>query len=184
MKKHLSILLVMAVALMGLSACQKTKDKLVGTWKYTEEETVKGDQTTVDGTRTFAKDGTFTESATATFTAETKTEEGTIQVKVGLSVTASGNWELQNSDEDIVMSVSKADVQVEYINYYDPSDGSLLEELTGEDLEEASAVYVEELEASLKKGATERIVKLEENKYETQSTDEKGKTSNTIYTKQ
>ena len=82
------------------------------------------------------------------------------------------------------MSVSKADVQVEYIKYYDPSDGSLLEELTGEDLEVASAAYVEELEAALKKGVTERIVKLEEKKYETQATDEKGKTSNTIYTKQ
>lgn len=63
---------------------------------------------------------------------------------------------------------------------YDPSDGSFIGELTGNELKEVSSAFVDDLKESLLEADTERILVLQENKYVTESTDEDG--GKTTYT--
>ena len=168
MKQRLHILIAIAVILMGLTACQKsTKDQLVGTWHCVKTMTIDGTTVRFEGTDTNNEDGTYSGVASAVYKVDTEYEGVSVQIKVGVSFKDSGEWTV--NDKEIVSIPTSAGVKVTSYRIYDPSDGSFIEELTGNDLKE-----------SLLEASTERILVLQENKYVTESTDEDG--GKTTYT--
>ena len=97
---------------------------------------------------------------------------------MGVSFKDSGEWTV--NDKEIVSIPTSAGVKVTSYRIYDPSDGSFIEELTGNDLKEESNAFADDLKESLLEASTERILVLQENKYVTESTDEDG--GKTTYT--
>lgn len=179
MKQKLHILFAIAVILMGLTACQKsTKDQLVGTWHCVKTMTIDGTTVRFEGTDTNNEDGTYSGVASAVYTVDTEYEGVSVQIKVGVSFKDSGEWTV--NDKDIVSTPTSAGVKVTSYRIYDPSDGSFIGELTGNDLKEASNEFADDLKESLLEASTERILVLQENKYVTESTDEDG--GKTTYT--
>ena len=179
MKQRLHILIAIAVILMGLTACQKsTKDQLVGTWHCVKTMTIDGTTVKFEGTDTNNEDGTYSGVASAVYTVDTEYEGVSVQVKMGVSLKESGEWTV--NDKEIVTTPTSVGMKVTSLKYYDPSDGSFIGELTGNDLKETSNEFADELKESLLEASTERILVLQENKYVTESTDEDG--GKTTYT--
>ena len=179
MKQKLPILIAIAVILMGLTACQKsTKDQLVGTWHCVKTMTIDGNTVRFESTDTNNEDGTYSGVANAVYTFDTDYEGVSVQVKMGISLKYSGEWIV--NDKEIVATPTSAGIKVTSLRYYDPSDGSFIGELTGNELKEASNAIVDEIKAGFLEASTERILVLQENKYVTESTDEDG--GKTTYT--
>lgn len=173
MRQKLHILFTIAVILMGLTACQKsTKDQLVGTWQYIKTMTLDGATMRFEGTDTYNEDGTYSGVAIGVYTIDTEYEGVSVQVEMGVSLKGSGEWTV--NDKEIVSTPTTAGVKVTSLKYYDPSDGSFLAELTGNDLEEVSSAFADELKEGLIEASTERILMLQEDKFVTESTDEDG----------
>lgn len=179
MKQKLHILFAIAVILMGLTACQKsTKDQLVGTWHCVKTMTIEGNTVRFEGTDTNNEDGTYSGVANAVNTFDTEIEGVSVQVKMGISIKGDGEWMV--NDKEIVTTPTSAGVKVTSMRYYDPSDGSFIGELTGNELREMSNTYADEVKEGFLEASTERILVLQENKYVTESTDEDG--GKTTYT--
>ena len=179
MKRTLHIFIAIAVILMGLTACQKsTKDQLVGTWHCVKTMTIDGNTVRFEGIDTNNEDGTYSGVANAVYTFDTEIEGISVQIKMGVSFKYSGEWTV--NDKEIVTTPTSAGVKVTSMRSYDPSDGSFIGELTGNDLKETSNEFADELKESLLEASTERILVLQENKYVTESTDEDG--GKTTYT--
>lgn len=171
MKQKLHILIAITVILLGLTACKKsTKDQLVGTWHYAKTMTFDGGTLSWEGTDTNNEDGTCSSVANIILTVDTEVEGVNVQIKMSFSVKCSGEWTL--NDKEIVSSPTSAGVKVTSVKYYDPSDGSFLAELTGNELTETSKEFAQELKTSLLEASTERIIMLKDNKVVTESTDE------------
>lgn len=180
MKQKLQILFAIAVILMGLTVCQKsTKGQLVGTWHYAKTMTIDGGTLRFEGTDTNKEDGTYSSVANAVLTVDTEIEGVNVQMKMGISMKESGDWTV--NDKEIVSTPTSSGMKVTSLRYYDPSDGSFLVELTGNELKEASNAFADELKEGLLEASTERILMLQENKYVTESTDEDGKTYTITY---
>ncbi len=180
MKQKLQILFAIAVILMGLTACQKsTKGQLVGTWHYAKTMTIDGGTLRFEGTDTNKEDGTYSSVASAVYTVDTEIEGVNVQMKMGISIKDSGDWTV--NDKEIVSTPTSSGMKVTSLRYYDPSDGSFLVELTGNELKEASNAFADELKEGLLEASNERILMLQENKYVTESTDEDGKTYTYTY---
>ena len=179
MKQKLHILFAIAVILMGLTACQKsTKDQLVGTWHCVKTIPIDGGTMKYEGTGTNNEDGTYSDAANAVCTIDTEYEGVSVQMKMGISFKGSGDWTV--NDKEIVTTPTSAGMKVTSLKYYDPSDGSFIGELTGNELKEASNAFADEIKEGLLEASTERILMLQENKYVTESTDEDG--GKTTYT--
>ena len=173
MKQKLHILFVIAVALLGLTACQKsTKDQLVGTWHYVKTMTIDDNTVRIEGTDTYNEDGTYSGVANAVYTADTEIEGVSVQIKMGFSFKQTGEWTV--NDKEIVTTPTSEGVKVTSMRSYDPSDGSFIGELTGNELKEFSNEFADYLKEILLEASTERILVLKENKYVTESTDEDG----------
>lgn len=173
MKQKLHILTVIAVILMGLTACQKsTKDQLVGTWHCVKTITIDGATVRFEGTDTNNEDGTYSGVASAVYTVDTEIEGVNVQIKMGVSFKGTGEWTV--NDKEIVTTPTSAGVKVTSLKYYDPSDGSFIAELTGNELTETSSAFADELKEGLLEASTEQILVLQENKYVAESTDEDG----------
>ena len=173
MKQKLHILFVIAVVLLGLTACQKsTKDQLVGTWHYVKTMTIDDNTVRIEGTDTNNEDGTYSHVANAVYTFDTEIEGVSVQIKAGVSIKGSGEWTV--NDKEIVITPTSAGVKVTSLRSYDPSDGSFIGELTGNELKEASNAFADEIKEGFLEASTERIIMLKENKYVTESTDEDG----------
>lgn len=173
MKQKLHILTVIAVILMGLTACQKsTKDQLVGTWHCVKTITIDGATVRFEGTDTNNEDGTYSGVASAVYTVDTEIEGVNVQIKMGVSFKGTGEWTV--NDKEIVTTPTSAGVKVTSLKYYDPSDGSFIAELTGNELTETSSAFADELKKGLLEASTEQILVLQENKYVAESTDEDG----------
>ena len=173
MKQKLQIVTAIVAILIGLTACQKTtKDQLVGTWHYVTTMTKDGATMRCEGTDTNNEDGTYSSVANAVYTVDTEIEGVNVQIKAGVSLKGSGEWTV--NDKEIVTTPTSAGVKVTSLKYYDPSDGSFLAELTGNELKEASNEFADDLKEGLLEASTERILVLQENKYVTESTDEDG----------
>ncbi len=180
MKQKLQILFAIAVILMGLTACQKsTKDQLVGTWHCAKTMTLDGGTFRIEATDTNKEDGTYSSVTNAVYTVDTEIEGVNVQMKMGISIKGSGDWTV--NDKEIVSTPTSAGIKVTSLRYYDPSDGSFLVELTGNELKEASNAFADELKEDLLEASTERILMLQENKYVTESTSEDGKTYTITY---
>ncbi len=180
MKQKLQTLFVIAVILLGLTACQRsTKDQLIGTWHYTATTTIDGGTINIKGTETNKEDGTYSSVANAVCTVDTEIDGIPVQIKMGISMKESGEWTV--NDKEIVSSPTSSGVKVTYMRYYDPSDGSFLVELTGRELLEASDVFVQDL--NLMEASTERILMLQENKYVTESINDDGRKITATYTR-
>lgn len=179
MKQKLHIFIAIAIILMGLTACQKsTKDQLVGTWHYAKTMTIDGFTVRIEGTDTNNEDGTYSGVANAVSTFDTEIEGVSVQVKMGISIKGGGEWAV--NDKEIVTTPTSAGVKVTSMRYYDPSDGSFIGELTGNELREMSNAFADEVKEGFLEASTERILVLQENKYVTESTDEDG--GKTTYT--
>ena len=179
MKQKLHIFIAIAIILMGLTACQKsTKDQLVGTWHCVKTMTIDGNTVRFEGTDTNNEDGTYSGVANTVCTFDTEIEDISVQIKMGVSFKDSGEWTVK--DKEIVTTPTSAGVKVTSMRSYDPSDGSFIGELTGNDLKEVSSAFADDLKESLLEASTERILVLQENKYVTESTDEDG--GKTTYT--
>ena len=179
MKQKLQTLFVIAVILLGLTACQRsTKDQLVGTWHCVKTITIDGTIVRFEGTDTNNEDGTYSGVASAVYTVDTEIEGVNVQAKMGVSFKDSGEWTV--NDKEIVTTPTSAGVKVTSLKYYAPSDGSFIAELTGSELTETSSAFADELKEGLLEASTERILTLQENKYVTESTDEDG--GKTTYT--
>ena len=179
MKQKLHILTVIAVILMGLTACQKsTKEQLVGTWHYVKTMTIDGNTVRIDGADTNDEDGTYSSVANAVYTFDTEIEGVSVQIKMGVSFKGTGEWTV--NDKEIVTTPTSAGVKVTSMRSFDPSDGSFIGELTGNELKESSNEFADDLKEGLLEASTERILVLQENKYVTESTDEDG--GKTTYT--
>ena len=173
MKQKLHILFAIAVILMGLTACQKsTKDQLVGTWHCVKTMTIDDNTVRIEGTDTYNEDGTYSGVANAVYTADTEIEGVSVQIKMGVSFKHTGEWTV--NDKEIVFTPTSGGVKVTSRRIYDPSDGSLIVELTGNELKEFSNEFADEIKEGLLEASTERILVLKENKYVTESTDEDG----------
>lgn len=173
MKQKLHILTVIAVILMGLTACQKsTKDQLVGTWHCVKTITIDGATVRFEGTDTNNEDGTYSGVANAVLTADTEIEGVSVQIKMGVSFKHTGEWTV--NDKEIVFTPTSGGVKVTSGRIYDPSDGSFIVELTGNELKEFSNEFADDMKEGLLEASTERILVLQENKYVTESTDEDG----------
>lgn len=173
MKQKLHILFVIAVVLLGLTACQKsTKDQLVGTWHYVKTMTIDGNTVRIEGTDTNNEDGTYSSVANAVYTFDTEIEGVSVQIKAGVSLKGSGEWTV--NDKEIVTTPTSVGIKVTSLRYYDPSDDSFIGELTGNELKEASNAFADEIKEGFLEASTERIIMLKENKYVTESTDEDG----------
>lgn len=173
MKLKLHILFAIAVILMGLTACQKsTKDQLVGTWHYVKTMTIDGNTGRIEGADTNDEDGTYSSVANAVYTFDTEIEGVSVQIKMGFSFKHTGEWTV--NDKEIVFTPTSEGVKVTSCRFYDPSDGSFIEELTGNELKEYSNEFADDLKEGLLKASTERLLVLQENKYVTESTDEDG----------
>lgn len=178
--KKLNLLIAVAVILMGLTACQKsTKDQLVGTWRYSKTMSVDGGIVSIDGTNTNNEDNTYSDVANVAFTADTEIEGVSVRIKIGMSMKSRGEWSL--NDKEIVSSPTSNGVKITYMKLYDPSDGSFLAELTGNDLTEASKEFeLDNLTKLLMEASTERIIMQQDDKYITESIDEDSGTKTTI----
>lgn len=173
MKQKLHILFVIAVVLLGLTACQKsTKDQLVGTWHYVKTMTIDGNTVRIEGTDTNNEDGTYSSVANAVYTVDTEIEGVSVQIKAGVSLKGSGEWTV--NDKEIVTTPTSVGIKVTSLRYYDPSDDSFIGELTGNELKEASNAFADEIKECFLEASTVRIIMLKENKYVTESTDEDG----------
>ena len=173
MKQKLHILFVIAVVLLGLTACQKsTKDQLVGTWHYVKTMTIDGNTVRIEGTDTNNEDGTYSSVANAVYTFDTEIEGVSVQIKAGVSLKGSGEWTV--NDKEIVTTPTSVGIKVTSYRIYDPSDGSFIVELTGNELKEFSNEFADDMKEGLLEASTERILVLKENKYVTESTDEDG----------
>ena len=173
MKQKLQIVTAIVAILIGLTACQKTtKDQLVGTWHYVTTMTKDGATMRIEGTDTNNEDGTYSSVANAVYTFDTEIEGVSVQIKAGVSFKGTGEWTV--NDKEIVTTPTSAGVKVTSMRSYDPSDGSFIGELTGNELKEASNVFADEIKEGLLEASTERILVLQENKYVTESTDEDG----------
>ena len=78
------------------------------------------------------------------------------------------------NDKEIVTTPTSAGVKVTSMRSYDPSDGSFIGELTGNELKEYSNEFADYLKERLLEASTEQILVLQENKYVAESTDEDG----------
>lgn len=82
MKHVIYIFFVVAAALMGLTSCESTKDKLVGSWHYTGNETTSsGGEMTLDGVDNNKADGTYTSTANWSYSYETEVNGTKVNVK-------------------------------------------------------------------------------------------------------
>lgn len=181
MKQKLQILFTFAVILFGLTACQKSaKDQLVGTWHYSKTMTVDDGTVSIEGTDTNKEDGTYSSEANATVTVNTEIEGVSVRLVIGLSLKSSGEWTV-NGDNEIVSSPTSTGIKVTSMRSYDPSSGSFLAELTGNELKEASSAFADEMKEDLLEASTERIIMLQENKYVTEETPEDGNKTTITY---
>lgn len=181
MKHIIYIFFVVAAALIGLTSCESTKDKLVGSWHYTGNETTSnGGEFTSDAVDNYKADGTFITTANWSYSFETEINDTKVNMKMMISFKGSGEWKV-NDDKEIVNSPSSVDIKVTSVKYFDPSDDSFIGELTGSDLEEYSKAFVKEIQSDFLEASTERIIMLQDNKYVTESVDDDGKKETTTY---
>lgn len=181
MKNKISLIIAIAVILLGLTACKTTKDKLVGSWRYAKTMTIDGNEISLMGVDNQKEDGTFTSSQTAVATTETEYDDVKVRIKIGISIKGYGDWKV-NDDKEIVSSPVSVSVKVTSVKYFDPTDDSFIGELTGSELEEASKEYAKEVKTDLLlEASTERIIMLQDNKYVTESVDDDGKKETITY---
>lgn len=181
MKHVIYIFFVVAAALMGLTSCESTQDKLVGSWHCTANKTTSdGVEYTIDGVDNNKADGTYTSTANYSCSFETEIDGTKVNVKIMLSFKGSGEWKV-NDDKEIVSSPSSVDIKVTSVKCFDPSDDSFLFELTGSDLEEYSKSLAKDMQSDLLEASTERIIMLQDNKYVTESVDDDGKKETITY---
>lgn len=174
MKHLLHNLLIIAAILLGLTACQNsTKEQLVGTWRYVKSMTVDGGELSLDGVETKNQDGTYSDEVSATCTIDTEIDGVNVQLKMDIRMKTGGEWSL--NDKEIVYAPTSCGIKVTSLKSYDPSDGSFIGELTGNDLAEFSNGFVQEVKTDMLEASTERILMLQENKYVTEETDDDGK---------
>ena len=172
---------IAVVILFGLTACQKsTKDQLVGTWHCSKTMTVDGETVSMEDTYTNKEDGTYSSVANTTVTCNTEIEGVSVRLVIGLSLKSSGEWTV-NGDNEIVSSPTSTGIKVTSMRYYDPSSGSFLAELTGNELKEVSSAFADEMKEDLLEASTERIIMLQENKYVTEETLDDGKKTTITY---
>lgn len=175
MKHVIYILSAIVVIFVGLTACQTTKGKLVGSWHYTKSmELNDGGQLDYEGIDTYNENGTCTSTANAVVTEVTEVDNSKVQIKMSVSLRSNGDWKV-NDDKEIVSSPTSVDVKVTSVKYFDPSDGSFIGELTGSDLEETSKEYANDIRQDMLEASTERIVLLQDDKYVGEQTDNDGK---------
>lgn len=179
MKHVIYIFFVVAAALIGLTACKTTKDKLVGSWRYAKTMTFDGNEISLMGVDNQKEDGTFTSSQTAVATTETEYDGVKVRIKIGISIKGYGDWKV-NDDKEIVSSPVSVSVKVTSVKYFDPSDDSFIGELT-ESLDEYSKAFAKEMQSYMLEASTERIIMLQDNKYVTESVDDDGKKETTTY---
>ena len=180
MKQKIQIVTAIVAILIGLTAWQKsTKDQLVGTWHCVKTITIDGATVRFEETDTNNEDGTYSGVASAVYTVDTEIEGVNVQIKMGVSFKGTGEWTV--NDKEIVTTPTSAGVKVTSLKYYDPSDGSFLAELTGNELKEASNEFADDLKEGLLEASTERILVLQENKYVAESTDEDGEKTTCTY---
>ena len=180
MKNKISLIIAIAVILLGLTACKTTKDKLVGSWRYAKTMTFYGNEISLMGVDNQKEDGTFTSSQTAVATTETEYDGVKVRIKIGISIKGYGDWKV-NDDKEIVSSPVSVSVKVTSVKYFDPSDDSFIGELTGSDLEEYSKGFAKDMQSDCLEASTERIIMLQDNKYVTESVDDDGKKETTTY---
>lgn len=181
MKHVIYIFFVVAAALIGLTSCESTKDKLVGSWHYTSNGTTSnGSEYTIDEVENNKADGTYTSTANWSVLIETEIDGTKYKVKVMYSIKDSGEWKV-NNDKEIVWSPSSVDIKVTSVKYFDPSDDSFLFELTGSDLEEYSKSFAKDMQSDYLEASTERIIMLQDNKYVTESVDDDGRKETNTY---
>lgn len=178
MKKLLQILFAVAIILVGLTACKKsTKQQLIGTWHCAKTITIDNGNVTINGTQTINEDGTYSEVYNLIWDL-TQEEDGTnVEMKIGISGKDYGQWTL--NDKEIVSSPNSVNLKVTSVKYYDPSDGSFLGALTGNDLAETANELEQEMKKGLLEASTERIIMMQDNKYVTESIDEDDGTKTT-----
>lgn len=181
MKHVIYLFIVVAAALIGLTSCESTKDKLVGSWHYTSNETTSsGGEFTSDAVDNYKADGTFTTTANWSCSFETEINGTKVNQKMMFCVKINGEWKV-NDNKEIVSSPSSVDIKVTSVKYFDPSDDSFLFELTGSDLEESSKSFAKDMQSDFLEASTERIIMLQDNKYVTESIDDDGKKETTTY---
>ena len=162
---------------------QSTIEQLVGAWKYTESQTTDdGNGFSYSGIDHKNEDGTFTSEGNAVVSTVTEIEGVNVHVKIGLSLTMSGDWwGWSGGGGRIYSSPKSCGIIVTSLRYYDPSDGSFIGELTGNELTEASKEFADSMKTDMLKPYTERIIMQQDSKYVTESTDDDGKKSTTTY---
>ena len=171
---------VAAVLLIGLTSCESTQDKLVGSWHYTGNATTSnGGEITYDAVDNNKADGTYTSTANYSCSYETEIDGTKVNVKMMFSIKSNGEWKV-NDDKEIVSSPSFVDIKVTSVKYFDPSDDSFIGELT-ESLDEYSKTFAKEMQSDMLEASTERIIMLQDNKYVTESVDDDGKKDTTTY---
>lgn len=181
MKHVIYIFFVVAAALIGLTACESTQDKLVGSWHYTSNGTTSnGGEFTLDLVENDKADGTYTSTANCSSLIETEIDGTKYKVKVMYSIKDSGEWKV-NDDKEIVNSPSSVDIKVTSVKYFDPSDDSFLFELTGSDLEEYSKSFAKDMQSDCLEASTERIIMLQDNKVVTEYVDDDGEKKTCTY---
>lgn len=181
MKHVIYIFFVVAAALIGLTSCESTQDKLVGSWHYTGNETTSsGGEFTSDAVDNYKADGTFTTTANWSYSFETEINGTKVNEKMMISFKGSGEWKV-NDDKEIVNSPSSVDIKVTSVKYFDPSDDSFIGELTGSDLEEYSKSFAKDMQSDYLEASTERIIMLQDNKYVTESVDDDGEKETATY---
>ena len=180
MKHVIYIIFVVAAALIGLTSCESTKDKIVGSWHCTSNGTTNGVEFTFDEVDNNKADGTLTTTANCSYSFETEIDGTKVNVKMMFNCKINGEWKV-NDDKEIVSSPSSIDIKVTNVKYFDPSDDSFIGELTGSDLEEYSKAFAKDMQSDLLEASTERIIMLQDNKYVTESVDDDGKKETTTY---
>lgn len=180
MRQKLQTLFAIAVILMGLTACQKsTKEQLIGTWHCVKIITIDNATMRIEVTETNKEDGTFSGVSNAVYTFDTEIEGVIVQIKMGVSMKGYGGWTV--NDKEIVSTPTSVEIKLTSMRSYDPSDGSFIGELTGNELKEVSNAFVDELKEGLLEASTERILMIQENKYVTEFTNEDGKKTTITY---
>lgn len=181
MKHVIYIFFVVAAALIGLTSCESTKDKLVGSWHYTGNGTTSNEsEYTIDEVDNNKADGTYTSTINWSFSSETEINGTKVNQKMMFCVKINGEWKV-NDNKEIVSSPSSVDIKVTSVKYFDPSDDSFLFELTGSDLEESSKSFAKDMQSDFLEASTERIIMLQDNKYVTESVDDDGKKETNTY---
>lgn len=181
MKHVIYIFFVVAAALIGLTSCESTKDKLVGSWHYTSNGTTSnGSEYTIDEVDNNKTDGTYTSTINWSISSETEINGTKVNQKMMFCVKINGEWKV-NDNKEIVSSPSSVDIKVTSVKYFDPSDDSFLFELTGSDLEESSKSFAKDMQSDFLEASTERIIMLQDNKYVTESVDDDGKKETNTY---